>query len=53
MTTSPTPSAGTSRSNEEQIEYWNGKAGQTWVRSMDRIDRMMAPIQAALVELVP
>lgn len=58
MTTGPSPSSPTSTNqpgtrpagNDEQIEYWNGKAGQTWVRSMDRIDRMMAPIQAALVE---
>ncbi len=35
--------------NDEQIEYWNGKAGQTWVRSMDRIDGMMAPITQALL----
>lgn len=39
-----------SAGNEEQIEYWNGKAGQTWVRSMDRIDGMLAPITQALLE---
>lgn len=39
----------TAHDNEEQIEYWNGKAGQTWVRSMDRIDGMLAPITQALL----
>lgn len=38
-----------SAGNEAQIEYWNGKAGQTWVRSMDRIDGMMAPVTTALL----
>lgn len=36
--------------NQQQIDYWNGKAGETWVRSMDRIDGMMAPITKALLE---
>lgn len=40
----------TAGSNDEQIEYWNGKAGQTWVRSLDRIDGMLAPITRALLE---
>ncbi|MBY0401072.1 class I SAM-dependent methyltransferase [Myxococcota bacterium] len=39
-----------STGNDEQIEYWNGKAGQTWVRSMDRIDGMMVPVTEALLE---
>lgn len=39
-----------SAGNDEQIEYWNGKAGETWVRSMDRIDAMLAPITQALLE---
>jgi len=39
-----------SAGNEAQIEYWNGKAGQTWVRSMDRIDHMLAPITRRLLE---
>jgi ubiquinone/menaquinone biosynthesis C-methylase UbiE len=39
-----------SAGNEDQIEYWNGKAGQTWVSSMDRIDGMLTPITRALLE---
>lgn len=39
----------TADNNEAQIEYWNGKAGQTWVRSLDRIDGMLAPITQALL----
>ena len=42
--------AGNHSKNQEQIDYWNGKAGQTWVRSMDRIDRMLVPITKALLE---
>lgn len=38
------------RTNDEQIEYWNGKAGQSWVRSLDRIDGMLAPITKAVLE---
>lgn len=37
-----------SAGNEQQIEYWNGKAGETWVRTMDRIDAMLEPISQAL-----
>ena len=40
----------TADANQEQIEYWNGKAGQTWVRSLERIDGMLAPITQALLE---
>lgn len=39
-----------SAGNEEQIQYWNGKAGESWARSQDRIDSMLAPITAALLE---
>lgn len=35
--------------NEAQIEYWNGKAGQTWVQRQDRIDGMLTPITQALL----
>ncbi len=30
--------------NQEQIEYWNGDAGQTWVRAQERMDAMLAPL---------
>jgi SAM-dependent methyltransferase len=42
--------AGNRSGNQDQIDYWNGKAGETWVRSLDRIDAMMAPITKALLE---
>ncbi len=31
-------------SNEEQIDYWNGDAGSTWVEAQERLDAMLAPI---------
>jgi len=27
--------------NAEQIDFWNGQAGETWVRSQDRLDKML------------
>jgi SAM-dependent methyltransferase len=36
--------------NQSQIDYWNGEAGQTWVRSMDRIDGILTPITQVLLE---
>ena len=29
--------------NADQIEYWNGPAGQKWVDQSDRLDAMLAP----------
>ena len=37
-------------SNAEQIEYWNTKAGPTWVESQARVDQMLAPLTAILLE---
>lgn len=37
-------------SNHEQIEYWNGKAGQTWVVSQERLDALLAPVSRAVIE---
>ncbi len=40
--------------NAEQIEYWNGKAGQTWVQAAARTDRLLAPLsQLALERAAP
>lgn len=40
--------------NEEQIDYWNGKAGETWVEAQDRIDRTLAGLtEQALVRANP
>lgn len=36
--------------NAEQIEYWNGQAGQTWVAAQQHLDAMLAPISRALLE---
>ncbi len=36
--------------NQEQIDYWNGRAGQTWVEAQDRLDAMLAPISEALLQ---
>ncbi len=35
--------------NEQQIEYWNGPAGQRWVEAQESMDRNMASITAALL----
>ena len=38
--------------NSEQIEYWNGPAGQRWAEAQDAMDRNMASISAALLPFV-
>jgi SAM-dependent methyltransferase len=35
--------------NDDQIEYWNGKAGETWVLMQDRMDLALTPVTAALL----
>lgn len=35
--------------NTSQIDYWNGAAGQKWVRDADRMDVMLAPFADAIV----
>ncbi len=37
-------------SNQEQIDYWNGHAGNTWVDSQERMDKMLAPLTSPLIE---
>lgn len=44
------PTSANGAGNEAQIDYWNGQAGETWVRSMDRIDAILAPITQILLE---
>lgn len=34
--------------NADQIEYWNGDAGEKWARHQDRLDAMLAPFSKAL-----
>lgn len=36
--------------NDEQIEYWNGPAGQSWVAAQAQLEKMLAPISAALLD---
>lgn len=36
-------------SNAEQIEYWNGKVGETWVQMQERMDLALTPVTAALL----
>jgi SAM-dependent methyltransferase len=38
-------------SNAEQIEYWNSKVGDTWVRMQERLDRAFTPVTAALLSV--
>jgi SAM-dependent methyltransferase len=37
--------------NAQQIEYWNGPAGERWSRAQDRIDRHLGLITEALLAL--
>lgn len=36
--------------NHEQIDYWNGQAGRTWVDAQAHLDAMLAPIGRILIE---
>ncbi|MEJ0025195.1 MAG: class I SAM-dependent methyltransferase [Rhizomicrobium sp.] len=38
--------------NADQIEHWNGPAGQRWAEAQDAMDRTMASISAALLAFV-
>ena len=35
--------------NADQIEYWNGKVGETWVTMQERMDFALTPITTALL----
>ena len=35
--------------NSSQIEYWNGAAGQKWVRDAERLDAMLRPFADAVI----
>jgi SAM-dependent methyltransferase len=35
--------------NREQLEHWNGPGGQRWVSEQDRLDRVLAPLSAAVL----
>jgi SAM-dependent methyltransferase len=36
-----------SGNNEEQIQYWNAKAGATWVEQQAHLDKLLSPISEA------
>jgi SAM-dependent methyltransferase len=38
--------------NEEQLEYWNGEAGQRWADEDERMAQLLAPIAEALLDHV-
>jgi len=35
--------------NQPQIDYWNGQAGETWVRAQQRLDTMLEDLSAAAI----
>ncbi len=39
----------TGMSNAEQIEYWNGRVGDTWADMQERMDLAFTPVTAALL----
>lgn len=40
----------TAQSNEDQIAYWNGKAGEKWAQEQAVLDRVMEPFAARLLQ---
>jgi len=36
--------------NQQQIEYWNGEAGATWVAVQERLDAMLEPLSAVAID---
>ncbi len=36
--------------NQDQIDYWNGEAGATWVRVQERLDAMLEPLSKVAVD---
>ena len=37
-------------SNQEQIDYWNGEAGERWAQEDDRMARLLRPVAEALLD---
>lgn len=37
--------------NAEQIEYWNGDAGERWARYQDKLDSMLQPFSDAVLRI--
>lgn len=40
----------TQQTNTDQIAFWNGDAGQKWVRSQERLDRMLSAVSDKIIE---
>lgn len=40
-------------SNAEQIEYWNGEAGQRWAQEDDTMSKLLRPVSEALLAHAP
>lgn len=38
--------------NSAQSDYWNGPAGQKWVRDAERLDEMLRPFAVAVIDAV-
>ena len=38
------------QSNADQIAFWNGDAGEKWVKAQDRLDAMLAPVTAEVLK---
>ena len=37
-------------SNEEQLEYWNGEAGERWAKDDATMERLLRPVTEALLD---
>lgn len=38
------------QSNADQVAFWNGEAGEKWVKAQDRLDAMLAPVTAEVLK---
>ncbi len=47
-TTSPLAATGP---NADQIDYWNSDVGERWARFQDRLDGMLQPFSAAVLDV--
>lgn len=36
--------------NQDQVDYWNGNAGEKWVKHSNHLDGMLAPFASAVME---
>jgi len=50
MSTPQTLNPDTPATNDDQITYWNGAAGERWVAGQEELDRVLEPISAVALE---